>query len=84
MYTLTLTGTLPRQDAEPLIMHGVCDASDVLKVFDNLLERATEHRMEDIRIKFQGHTYESRAEFLDMIFTINAYSTAHNGTKIFM
>lgn len=84
MYQMTLTGTLPRQDAEPLTMHGLCDAADVLKVFDNLMDRAAEHRMDDIRIKFQGHTYESRAEFLDMIFVVNAYSTAHNGSKIFM
>ena len=62
----------------------LCDASQVLSTFDTLMEYAKDHGIKDPVVKFQGHTYESRAEFLDMIFTINAYSTAHNGTKIFM
>jgi hypothetical protein len=84
MYAMTLTGTLPREDAEPLTIRGVCDAADVLKVFDSLLDAAALHGMSDIVVRFEGGTYSSRLEFLDMIFTINAFSTANNGCKVWM
>lgn len=70
-----------------------CTAQDILALYDSLTARLNLHEEEEVveshvAVQFTPggrlHLYYSRLELLDMIFTTNAYSTAHNGTKIFM
>lgn len=69
-----------------------CTAQDILAMYDSLTARLNMHEEKvaesHVAIQFTPggrlHLYYSRVELLDMIFTTNAYSTAHNGTKIFM
>ena len=66
-------------------------AQDILVTYDSLVERL--NMLEGVveyyvAVQFTPggrlHYYNTRLDLLDMIFTTNAYSTAHNGTKIFM